>query len=95
MTWRIELADTNDDMPLVAVIKAQAIWKRLSKAAQEAVEAAYPDRTVKAHLNTLASLERHGFTVSPYPDDGMPFPCGAPVLTEAGKAVAKWNCGGK
>ena len=32
MTWRIELSDTNDDIPVVTVIKAQAIWKRLSKA---------------------------------------------------------------
>ena len=85
MMWRIELADTNDDIPVVTVIKAQAIWKRLSKAAQQAVEAAYPDRHVKAHPNTLAALKGHGFT-----------DCGhhtqyATVLTEAGKAVARWN----
>lgn len=79
MTWRIELADTSDDMPLVTVIKAQAIWKRLSKAAQEAVEAAYPDGLVDAHVNTLASLETHGFM---HPD------C---RLTDAGKEVARWN----
>lgn len=85
MTWRIELADTNDDMPLVTVIKAQAIWKRLSKAAQEAVADAYPDGVVRGNPNTLASLSRHGFTH-----------CGAHsryrlLLTDAARSVAKWN----
>lgn len=85
MTWRIELADTNDDMPLVTVIKAQAIWKRLSKAAQEAVEAAYPDGAVHASGNTLAALRRHGFIDCGYHTNY------AAVLTDAAKAIAKWN----
>jgi hypothetical protein len=84
MTWRIELSDTNDDLPIVTVIKAQAIWKRLSKAAQEAVEAAYPDRPVKGHRNTRAALERHGWVV--WSNTAQ-----ACVLSEAGRAVAKWN----
>lgn len=89
MSWRIELLETDEQVPIITVLTAHRIWARLSKSAQEAVEAAYPDRTVRAHLNTLASLERHGFTESPYPGR-YPFPCGAPVLTEAGKAVARW-----
>lgn len=90
MTWRIELADTNDDLPIVTVIYAQAIWKRLSKAAQEAVEAAYPDHCLTAHRNTLAALRAHGFTECPFPA-ACKVPCPRPVLTEAGKQVARWN----
>ena len=85
MTWRIELADTNDDIPVVTVIKAQAIWKRLSKAAQEAVEAAYPGGKVKAHPNTLAALKAHGFTECGYHTNY------ATILTDAGQQVARWN----
>ena len=84
MTWRITLADTNDDLPLVTVIKAQAIWKRLSKAAQEVVLAAYPDGPVKGHRATHAALERHGFVA-------WSNAAQACVLSDAGKAVARWN----
>ena len=69
---------------MVTVIKAQAIWKRLSKAAQAAVEAAYPDGKVGGHRNTHAALERHGFVV--WSNTAQ-----ACVLSEAGKQVARWN----
>ena len=82
MTWRIELSDTNDDIPVVTVIKAQAIWKRLSKAAQEAVEAAYPDGWVVAHPATRNALVRHGFIMRNGPTGWG--------LTDAGRSVAKW-----
>jgi hypothetical protein len=81
MNWRIELVESDGEMPIVTVLQAHRIWKRLSKAAQESVEAAYdPDHqgVVDAHGNTLASLERHGFIHSD---------C---RLTDAGRAVARW-----
>jgi hypothetical protein len=82
MTWRIELKDTESAMPIITILQARAIWKRLSKPAQEAIEAAYEPNhqgIVDAHVNTLASLERHGFVHSD---------C---RLTDAGRAVARWN----
>lgn len=84
MNWRIELGDTDKEMPIITVIKAQAIWKRLSKPAQDAVEAAWTKSfLVYGHRNTLRSLHQHGFITYD--------PRGWGVLTEAGKAVARWN----
>jgi len=79
MTWRIELSDTNEDLPLVAVIKAQAIWKRLTVIQRLAVAAAYPDASVIAGRKTLRCLYDRGFIEV------------GDVLTEAGKQVARWN----
>jgi hypothetical protein len=87
MTWRIELAATNDDVPVVTVIKAQAIWKRLSKTAQAAVVDAYPDGPIRSYAQTVSSLYRHGFIEW---TDADPASRTGYYLTEAGKAVAKW-----
>lgn len=88
MTWRITLAETSDDLPVVTVIKAQAIWKRLPKAAQQAVEAAYPHAAVKGHAGTVSSLLRHGFVEWM---DADPSDFAGWCLTDAAKAVARWN----
>lgn len=93
MTWSIEAtkadpeATTTHDL-LVSHLTAVAAWKRLSKPARAAVAAAYPDHCLSAHRNTLAALRAHGFTECPFPT-GCKIPCQRPVLTEAGKAVAK------
>lgn len=84
--WKIEAvkADrervTTHDL-LMSYLTAVRYWRRLSKPARSAVEAAYDPHhqgIVDAHVNTLASLERHGFIHSD---------C---RLTDAGKTVARW-----
>lgn len=83
MTWRVEIG--TEKQPLIAeVLNAQAIWKKLSKPAREAVLAAYPDSWVGAPPATARALERHGF-VEHHKSTGLI------TLTEAGKAIAKWN----
>jgi hypothetical protein len=84
MTWRIEIGTGTNRVLLGEILTAQSAWGRLTKAAREAVEAAYPDGEVEAHPLTINALERHGFLV---PTD---FETRFGVLTEAGKAVAKW-----
>lgn len=75
--WKIELGR---EVPLLAeVLQAQQVWKRLTKHQRAAVEHGYRHGLVDAHVNTLASLERHGF---------MHRDC---RLTDAGKRVAKWS----
>jgi len=83
--WKIGLtpATTKGAPVILGPLTALMAWKRLSKPAREAVEAAYPDGVVKGHWRTHASLERHGFVAW----DNAAQAC---VLTEAGKAVAKW-----
>lgn len=84
--WRISLAENpNGSLPIWGVLSAQLAWKRLSKPARDAVEAAYPDGAVTTHPLTLKALNRHGFVE-----------CGhhtnyAYVLTEAGRECARWN----
>jgi hypothetical protein len=85
MTWRIELSDTNDDIPVVTVIKAQAIWKRLTVSQRLAVEVAWNKSfLVYGNPRTLRSLHEHGLITHDERGWG--------VLTEAGKHVARWNC---
>jgi len=82
--WKIGLSDEPGKHLLIAdFLTARWAWKRLSKPAREAVEAAYPDGAVEGHWRTHASLERHGFVAW----DNAAQAC---TLTEAGKAVAKW-----
>lgn len=84
MTWRVEIG-TEEASLIAEVLNAQAIWKKLSKPAREAVLAAYRrDGQVRGHWATHASLERHGFIAW----DNAAQAC---ILTEAGKAIAKWN----
>lgn len=86
--WRIDLAPTAEGQPLfVDVLNAQAIWKCLSKPAQAAVEAAYPDGRVVGHAGTVSSLLRHGFVEW---EDADPSSNTGWHLTDAGRAVAKW-----
>ena len=99
MTWRIRLAHDGEEpgLAILGVLTAQLAWKRLSKPAQEAVLAAYPDGQVKAHPLTLTALRRHGFAECPLLADcrtggACTVPCWPPVLTAAGREVARWNC---
>lgn len=76
---------------VVDVMNAQMAWRRLSKPAREAVEAAYPDGELRAHPNTVRALERHGFITMP--DQHIPHGYQVEAfgfLTDAGKAVARW-----
>lgn len=83
MTWRVEIG--TEKQPLIAeVLNAQAIWKKLSKPAREAVLAAYPDKGVRGHPHTRDSLTLHGFAA--WDNAAQDW-----LLTEAGKAIAKWN----
>lgn len=67
---------------LVSFITCTQAWRRLSKPARAAVEAAYPDGVVEAHPLTMRALERHGFI------DGLPgFDYN---LTPAGREVYRW-----
>lgn len=84
--WKIEVVKADPENIgthdlLVSFLTCSNAWKRLSKPARAAVEAAYdPDHqgVVDAHVNTLASLERHGFI---HPD------C---RLTDAAREVVRW-----
>lgn len=78
MTWRVEIGPNSTHL-LVEVLNAQSIWRKLTKPAQAAVQAAYPDGVVKAHWRTKRALWKHGFIDYDARADG--------VLTEAGKAV--------
>lgn len=83
MTWRVEIG--TEKQPLIAeVLTAQAIWKKLSKPAREAVLAAYPDKGVRGHSRTRDSLTLHGFAA--WDNAAQDW-----LLTEAGQAIAKWN----
>jgi hypothetical protein len=78
--WTIGLAEAPGKHLLITdFLTARWAWKRLSKPARAAVEAAYPDGPVVGHPLTLNALERHGFMT------------GNVRLTDAGKAVARWN----
>jgi len=83
--WKIGLtpAATKGAPVILGPLTALMAWKRLSKPARAAVEAAYPDGPVVAHPLTIAALHRHGFVVGGNWE-------GLVGLTEAGKAVAKW-----
>jgi hypothetical protein len=94
VTWKIEAVKADEHTTthdlLISFLVARQYWKKLSKPAREAVLAAYPDHCLTAHRNTLAALRSHGFTECPFPA-ACKVPCWRPVLTEAGKAIAKWN----
>lgn len=90
MTWKIELSDGSG--PVIAdMLEAQQAWKRLSEPAREALEAAYPDGLIRGHFNTVDALYRHGFVE--WKD--APGRLTGYHLTDAGKAVARWNLGKK
>ena len=81
--WKIGLtpAATVETPTIIGPLTALMAWKRLSEPARAAVEAAYDPQhrgVVDAHVNTLASLERHGFI---HPD------C---RLTDAAREVVRW-----
>jgi hypothetical protein len=84
--WKIGLtpATTKGAPVILGPLTALMAWKRLSKPAREAVEAAYPDGAVKCHSLTRDSLTRHGFAA--WDNAAQDW-----LLTDAGKAVAKWN----
>jgi hypothetical protein len=85
MTWKIEVGTGTDRVLLGEILTAQTAWKRLSKHAREAVRAATTENIlVYAHPLTIKSLERHGFVV------GTAYSSRTAVLTDAGRAVAKW-----
>jgi hypothetical protein len=83
--WKIGIGP--EPVPLIAeVLNAQSIWRMLSKPARAAIEAATKENIlVYAHPLTIKSLERHGFVV------GTAYSSRTAVLTDAGRAVAKWN----
>jgi hypothetical protein len=83
--WKITLDSSGpySALAIVDVLTAQWAWQRLSKPARAAVEAAYPDRPIRAHHQTRDALTRHGFTA--WDNAAQDW-----LLTEAGKAVAKW-----
>jgi len=86
--WKIEVRkvkaeDVTTHALLVDFLESTRAWKRISKDARDAVAAAYPDGVVDAHPNTMRALWRHGFVVSGNWHEAI-------VLTEAGKAAAKW-----
>jgi hypothetical protein len=94
--WKIEATkakaeDITTHDVLVSFLASSAAWKRLSKPARAAVEAAYPDGEVRAHPNTIKALARHGFI--DMPKQHIPFGYQTEAfgfLTEAGKAVVRW-----
>ena len=81
--WKIEAVKADEHTTthdlLISFLVARRYWRRLTKLQRAAVEHGYKHGLVDAHVSTMASLERHGFM---HPD------C---RLTDAGKAVAKWN----
>ena len=83
MTWRVEMGDA---VPMVAeVLGAQAAWKKLTKPAQEAVQAAYRrNGAVKCHWRTRDSLTLHG--VAAWDNAAQDW-----LLTDAGRRLAHWN----
>ena len=88
--WKIEVTkakaeDVTTHALLVDFLTSHHAWKRLSKPARAAVTAAYTENIlVYAHPLTIKSLERHGFVV------GTAYSSRTAVLTDAGRAVAKW-----
>lgn len=85
MTWRIEIGTGTNRVLLGEILTAQSAWGRLTKAGRAALEVATKENIlVYAHPLTIKSLERHGFVV------GTAYSSRTAVLTEAGKAVAKW-----
>jgi hypothetical protein len=83
--WKIGLtpATTKGTPVILGILTALMAWKRLSKPAQAAVRAAYPDKPIRAHSRTRDSLTLHGFAA--WDNTAQDW-----LLTEAGKAVAKW-----
>jgi hypothetical protein len=83
--WKIGLTPTTTKgTPVIlGILTALMAWKRLSKPAQAAVRAAYPDGPIRAHGRTRDSLTLHGFAA--WDNAAQDW-----LLTEAGKAVAKW-----
>lgn len=81
--WKIEAVKADPENIgthdlLVSFLECDRAWKRLSKPARAAVEAAYPDGVVSAHYNTMDALERHGFMDA------------AARLTPAAREVVRW-----
>ena len=80
--WKIEVVKADPENIgthdlLVSFLTCSNAWKRLSKAARAAVEAAYPDGSVHCHPATLHSLRAHGFV------EGW-------SLTPAAREVVRW-----
>lgn len=86
--WKIGLTPTvaKGTPVILGVLTAQMAWKRLSKTAQEAVAVAYlgQKQCVDAHPLTIRALDRHGFVIA------LAWSSRLGVLTDAGKAVARW-----
>jgi hypothetical protein len=83
MTWRIEIGTSTDRVLLGEILTAQSAWGRLTENQRAAVAAAHPDKPIRAHSRTRDSLTLHGFAA--WDNTAQDW-----LLTEAGKAVAKW-----
>ena len=87
-TWTIAAVKVNPENVgthdlLVSFLTCSRAWRRLSKPARSALQAAYTENIlVYAHPNTLRSLWKHGFIT--YDEQAWG------VLTDAGREVCRW-----
>lgn len=89
--WKIEAVKADPENIgthdlLISFIECDRAWRRLSKPARAAVEAAYTghNQVVDAHPLTVKALERHGFLIA------VAYSSRLGHLTSAGREVAKW-----